>query len=583
MTVNFVFDKFDPISNTPTSNLIGSYYYKDRSQVPYWFEWGGDVNKHLLKDNAWITDENAVIKCVLTSESWDLHARCEVLVDIPYLVTVDIKLGTADNCNVSIIDSDSWKPLGGVSFNPVDHQLSQSEWSTVIVEMQPSTTGVIHLHIGALNNELTKQQPGTVFIKNLRVKSSTTNMLVTAFSQQNGKYRIVENVKQHPNCISLSEINKYENDCNIYPIVITTAEYFYCWPLLLLGKNIVDLVNENKLKILFLCSFEPIRESFLTIHHHIVRICSLQKIKKLDNIIFASSDSTIEQRVVEYKKEILNTDKTASLVKFKDINGYGYITPKILKSANNNDWLEIYCNNYEKSYTFLYLNNRITFHRYLCYKYIEYKDLLQYGMYSWNGYVSTNTPTVDLVSEFKSQFCQPTVENRQHQKFVDYVVSNTSIPVTKIANDSAVLLFNPLVEGSQVDPNWIANTYFSVVTETHVGDDPSHITEKIYKLIFCCHPFIVVGPRHHLATLRRYGFKTFSCLFDESYDLMPETLEKYNLISDQIKFYTTDEGREKLKQLLPVLRSTLEYNRNHLLSLSSNDVWNSLEKLYSDN
>jgi hypothetical protein len=64
---------------------------------------------------------------------------------------------------------------------------------------------------------------------------------------------------------------------------------------------------------------------------------------------------------------------------------------------------------------------------------------------------------------------------------------------------------------------------------------------------------------------------------------MTESFEKYNFISNQIKFYTTDEGKKKLERLLPILRSTLEYNRNHLLSLSSNDVWNSLKDLYKNN
>ena len=72
-------------------------------------------------------------------------------------------------------------------------------------------------------------------------------------------------------------------------------------------------------------------------------------------------------------------------------------------------------------------------------------------------------------------------------------------------------------------------------------------------------------------------------MFNESYDAMPETIEKYDFISDQIKFYTTDEGKEKLKQIFPILKSTLEYNRNHMLSLSSDDVWNSLEQLYENN
>ena len=587
MAVNFVFDKFNPTSNSPVSNLIGSYYDKELREIPYWYEWGGDVNKHLLKDSTWVSNNDVVIECMLTAESWDLHSRCKVLTDIPYLITVDIKLGTADNCNISILDSNIWKLLGGVSFDLVDHQLSRSQWATVTLEMLPSKSGVIHLHIGAQDNKLAKQKPGTVFIKNLRVTSDTTKMVITTFSQQNGNYRILGNNQQNPNSILLSDIDNYKHDFNIYPIVITTAEHIWCWPLLLVSKHIVDLINQDQLKILFLCSFETIKEDFMLIHDQIHKICRFQRIIKTANIIFASTDSSIDQRSVKYKETIKKTkskhDPAVQLIKFKDINSYGHVVPKMLKSENDIDWIEIYCNCNEKSHIFLYLNNRVTYFRYLLYKQLEYKNLLQHGIYSWNGYVSENTPFDDPISSFKIQFCQLTTENQKHQQFIHYVMANPAIEIVKIKDDSVNLSSDPLREGSKIDQNWIANTYFSVVTETHVGDNPSHVTEKIYKLIFCCHPFIVFGPRHHLATLHRYGFKTFSCLFDESYDSMPDTLEKYNFISDQIKFYTTDKGRKRLKKSLPILRSVLEYNRNHLLSLSSNDVWNSLENLYKDN
>lgn len=588
MTVNFVFDTLGPESTSLVSNLIGSYYNKDNwNETPYWYEWGNNVNRQLLRDYAWdkTIAENSIIKCELTSEHWDLHHRVEVIKDIPYTITVDIKLGTANNCNISILDSEVWTFLGGHSCNLNTHNLSNSEWTSVSVEMLPSQSGAIHLHIGAIaSKRLAKQNEGTVFIKNLRVKSETTDVLVTAFSIQNGKYELIHSDPQNMSCILLSEISKYEYDFNVYPIVITTAEHFYCWPLLLLSRNIVDLINEDKLKILLLCNFETIRESFLTIHHQVAKICNFQNIKKIGNIIFTASDSTINRRALEYKKEILNSDKTADLIKFKDVNGYGYIESKILNSSNNINWLEVYCNNYyNKPHLFLYLNNRITYHRFLLYKHIEYKNLLDYGIYSWNGFNQAHYLDYDPIHSFRHQVNTTPTFTEEEQKFINYVKSNPTIEIAKIKDDSADLLADPLVEGSQINPNWIANTYFSVVTETHVGELPSHVTEKIYKLMFYCHPFIVAGPTHHLATLHRYGFKTFPELFDESYDSMSETFEKYNFISDQIKFYTTEEGRKKLEQLLPTLRSTLEHNRNHLLSLSSDDVWNSLEQLYTNN
>ena len=573
MTVKFVFDQIDLESNTPVSNLTGSYYNQDWSNSPYWFEWGGDINKHLLRDSVWSTQQDRVFKCTLTSEPWDLFARFEILKDVPYEITVDIKLITAENCNISILDSDYWTLLSEQSF---DKKIK--EWTSITLQMLPSKSGAIHLHIGALNNNLPKQIPGTVLIKNLRVKSNSNNLYLTAFSCQNGKYTDIDDCKL--NYVLLSEINN--NDFNLYPIVITTAEHFYCWPLLLLSRKIVDLINNDHLKILFICSFETIREDLLSIHKHVQKICELQQIKKLDNIIFASTDSTLQERNITYRKNMIDDDPEMPMVKFVDINGYGYIMPKILHQFNNIDWLENYCSVVDKSSVFLYLNNRTTFHRYLCYKILQYKNLLKHSLHSWNNYVAPNAKFKDNFTNFLSWI----ESDSENKKFIQFVKDNPSIETKTIDDDPATtkaLLTNPLTEGSLLNPNWISDTYFSVVTETHVGDMPSHVTEKIYKLIFCCHPFIVIGPKDHLATLHRYGFKTFPFMFNESYDAMPETIEKYDFISDQIKFYTTDEGREKLKQIFPILRSILEYNRNHLLSLSSDDVWNSLEQLYENN
>ena len=600
MTVNFVFDKIYPNSNIPKNNLI-KYHETDWDRVPYWIEWGGDVNRNLLKDSVWdgtlspnvFLDEDIVV-CNLTSKSWDLYARCEVSKGVSYTITVDIKLETATNCNISILDSDVWTFLGGKSFN-IHSQLSTLEWKSVSVKMRPSESGFIHIHLGSLDSEhLPSQEEGTVFIKNLRVKSVNTSISITSFGSQNGSYTVLKNIKHNPNHILLSEIDSYKDDLNIYPIVITTIEYRWTWPLLLLGRNIIDLINEDKLKILFLCSFEPIVVptggiTLNEIHQQVEIICSLQKITRLDNIIFATTDSSIERQLIEYKTEISKLDPSKSLIKFKDINAYGYIVPKILRSLNHIDWLGIYCNNYNKPYLFLYFNNRVTYYRYRLYKHLEYKNLLHYGMYSWSGWISTHSTgwtankssLYNPATEFAQQFQHP-ANTEEEQSFINYVISNPDIKVTKLANDFANLSGDTLKEGSHVDPDWIANTYFSVVTETQAGDGPSQVTEKIYKLIFCCHPFIVYGPRYHLETLHRYGFKTFPEMFDESYDSMPESFEKYNLISDQIKFYTTDAGKQKLERLLPILRRTLEYNRNHLLSLSSDDLWNSLEDLYKN-
>jgi len=82
-------------------------------------------------------------------------------------------------------------------------------------------------------------------------------------------------------------------------------------------------------------------------------------------------------------------------------------------------------------------------------------------------------------------------------------------------------------------------SYFNVITETqHEYDNPDynglHITEKTYKALIS-QPFIIVGQYGHLEKLREWGFQTYPELFDESYDLIENPMERIDFIIDEIE------------------------------------------------
>ena len=68
-------------------------------------------------------------------------------------------------------------------------------------------------------------------------------------------------------------------------------------------------------------------------------------------------------------------------------------------------------------------------------------------------------------------------------------------------------------------PNYIGKT------ETLHENETIFLSEKIFKPIYCCQPFIVFGNPGTLKELHNLGFKTFSDFWDESYD------EDYNFTS----------------------------------------------------
>lgn len=63
-----------------------------------------------------------------------------------------------------------------------------------------------------------------------------------------------------------------------------------------------------------------------------------------------------------------------------------------------------------------------------------------------------------------------------------------------------------------------AESLVHVVTETSYYGKKNHLTEKTFKPIVLKQPFILVSNQGSLEYLRRYGFRTFEGVWDESYD-----------------------------------------------------------------
>jgi hypothetical protein len=77
------------------------------------------------------------------------------------------------------------------------------------------------------------------------------------------------------------------------------------------------------------------------------------------------------------------------------------------------------------------------------------------------------------------------------------------------------------------------DSYFQVILETHFDADGSggtFITEKTFKAIKNCQPFVIFGPQGTLAQLRDMGYRTFDDVIDNSYDLIPHNNERWEAV-----------------------------------------------------
>jgi hypothetical protein len=109
------------------------------------------------------------------------------------------------------------------------------------------------------------------------------------------------------------------------------------------------------------------------------------------------------------------------------------------------------------------------------------------------------------------------------------------------------------------------DAYFNIVTETEIGRDVAPIcTEKLCKPMLNLQPFVAVTTAHTLAYLNRAGFKTFSSIVDEHYDVVEDPIERLIRIFEQIDRLgglSEAEARDRYIACLP----ELEHNRQHLL------------------
>jgi hypothetical protein len=150
----------------------------------------------------------------------------------------------------------------------------------------------------------------------------------------------------------------------------------------------------------------------------------------------------------------------------------------------------------------------------------------------------------------------------------------------KIINGMPYLLENETTEISgRSGQQWLSNTLqdafvnsaMSLVVETNNSEFETHFqcTEKTYKSMIYRHPFFVYGSKYQLQKTREYGFKTFSTVFDESYDLLNTPWERIFHIHEQVEILNKMPEIEFKKIIYKTIPETT-FNFTFLMTKLSN-------------
>ncbi len=234
---------------------------------------------------------------------------------------------------------------------------------------------------------------------------------------------------------------------------------------------------------------------------------------------------------------------------------------------------------YEKEKKFLVLNRRPRPHRVVLFTEIMKDENLKNNSVISMGGVNIDNPESDIdlwgANDLKSTML---VWENKYTKLIDddYKYDKSSgIEFLKSydntknhfidANPNYNLAFN-------INETLQTNTFVNIITETLFSNDTIFLSEKIFKPIFTCQPFIVLGNPYTLRELKNLGFKTFDNFWDESYDEELNFSKRLEKILD-ILHLINEKSNEELLQLTRSMSDILRHNYENLISKSREEVF----------
>lgn len=122
------------------------------------------------------------------------------------------------------------------------------------------------------------------------------------------------------------------------------------------------------------------------------------------------------------------------------------------------------------------------------------------------------------------------------------------------------------------------DSYLNVILETHMDVDQSggvFLTEKTFKPIKHCQPFVIIGAAGSVQQLRNMGYRTFDHVIDHSYDQIENTTERWNQACLEVERLSSSN----LHKMYLNCREDLLWNQELFMSSKHNRLSNLLNNI----
>jgi len=332
----------------------------------------------------------------------------------------------------------------------------------------------------------------------------------------------------------------------IYPITLYCNFLFEKYETIDISDILLKSIKSKKCKIVFFYItegyFGETKKHFEWLDNFVIKYNLAN-----DDILVITANLAAADNYTNNKFKIITYNYFGDELEFAHIVKKDKLNIKLFK----NKYLQ-YINNFKLEKHFLCFNNLTKLHRlWMFYELINNPKLCNKSILSLNGRTGTesfftivsSTNNIDMIDYFKN-----------YNSDIGY-----SYDTTNWSRDVQV--------GDTININAHLKTFINIVTETLTDKDIIFITEKTYKPIYLCQPFIIVGNLYTLKKMKELGYKTFSKWWDESYDDEMDFEKRMNKITKILEEIASWD-LEKCTLIRDEMREILIHNYNQMLDNS---------------
>lgn len=326
----------------------------------------------------------------------------------------------------------------------------------------------------------------------------------------------------------------------------------------LLDSDYLEDIKNEKAFLLVDSSFEGYHDDWIFEFFHTE--CGERNINP-NYIIFVTGNSIVEECYSDWLKNNPQK-KNIKVVPYSHFEFDTYLLSNDLPPGNDNfpptfeEHIEYKSKN--KIVSFCNLNKKPRRHRINFYSLLHKNNLLKDGLVSMNDFHES------------IEFCD--------YKLTDEETNEIKKTLPSLIYDTSNETYDPNYYVTRFNDKVCLDTFFSVISEAQYEDTQRTIflSEKIFKVMMCSHPFMVLGNKHSLKELKKLGYKTFDKWIDESYDEMSDC-ERFEKIIDNLKKIVSIKDKiswfKEMEDVIKHNRNQIKINTTKNISYAFNSVY----------